>query len=87
MAWGKMLDGSRNKGTLRLYLRNINVRWGAFELSDVLKMRFEDDEVERYSIDLIIYEGGEFGRCAVWQSEVLYCRENIGKMQEKQYKP
>ena len=67
-----MLDVTKNKGTLRPYLRNINVRWGAFELSDVLEMRFEDDELERYSIrhgDLVICEGGEPGRCAVWQSE------------------
>ena len=72
MTLGKMLDVTKNKGTLRPYLRNINVRWGAFELSDVLEMRFEDDELERYSIrhgDLVICEGGEPGRCAVWQSE------------------
>ena len=72
MALGKMLDGAKNKGSLRPYLRNINVRWGTFELSDVLEMRFEDSELERYSIchgDLVICEGGEPGRCAVWQSE------------------
>ena len=72
MALGKMLDAAKNKGSLRPYLRNINVRWGAFELSDVLEMRFEDDELDRYSIcrgDLVICEGGEPGRCAVWQSE------------------
>ena len=72
MALGKMLDGVKNKGSLRPYLRNINVRWGTFELSDVLEMRFEDNELERYSIrhgDLVICEGGEPGRCAVWKSE------------------
>ena len=72
MALGKMLDVAKNKGSLRPYLRNVNVRWGTFELSDVLDMRFEDDELERYSIrhgDLVICEGGEAGRCAVWQSE------------------
>ena len=72
MALGKMLDVAKNKGSLRPYLRNVNVRWGTFELSDVLDMRFEDDELERYSIrhgDLVICEGGEPGRCAVWQSE------------------
>ena len=61
MALGKMLDVAKNKGSLRPYLRNVNVRWGTFELSDVLDMRFEDDELERYSIrhgDLVICEGG-----------------------------
>ena len=51
------------------YLRNINVRWGCFDLTDVLKMRFKDDEVERYMIekgDLVLCEGGEPGRCAIW---------------------
>ena len=38
---GKMLDKGKNRGTLRRYLRNINVRWFDFELSDVLRMRFE----------------------------------------------
>ena len=72
MALGKMLDAAKNKGSLRPYLRNINVRWGTFDLSDTLEMRFEDNEFGRYSIcygDLVICEGGEPGRCAVWQSE------------------
>ena len=50
MALGKMLDVAKNKGSLRPYLRNINVRWGTFDLSDTLEMRFEDNELERYSI-------------------------------------
>ena len=72
MALGKMLDVAKNKGSLRPYLRNINVRWGTFDLSDTLEMRFEDNELERYSIcygDLVMCEGGEPGRCAVWKSE------------------
>ena len=51
------------------YLRNINVRWGCFDFTDVLKMRFKDDEVERYMIekgDLVLCGGGEPGRCAIW---------------------
>jgi type I restriction enzyme S subunit len=35
---GKMLDAAKNKGDFRPYLRNINVRWGRFDLSDVLQM-------------------------------------------------
>ena len=37
---GKMLDKAKNKGTPRRYLRNINVRWFDFDLSDLLEMRF-----------------------------------------------
>ncbi|GHU60044.1 hypothetical protein AGMMS49975_28600 [Clostridia bacterium] len=54
------------------YLRNANVKWGDFDLDNLLQMRFEKSEVERYSIcngDLVICEGGEPGRCAVWESE------------------
>ena len=68
---GKMLD--KNKGELNLYLGNKNVRWGSFELETLHKMRFEKHEHERYGIrygDLIICEGGEPGRCAIWKEEI-----------------
>ncbi len=39
---GKMLDKAKNKGTPRPYLRNANVRWFGFDLSDLLHMRVED---------------------------------------------
>ena len=70
---GKMLDQRKNKGTYKLYLANVNVRWGSFDLENLQKMKFEDYEDERYGIkygDLIICEGGEPGRCAIWK-EVL----------------
>ena len=69
---GKMLDKSKNQGTPQPYLRNVNVRWGAFDLSDLLEMPFTKDEDERYSItigDIIVCEGGEPGRCAIWNEE------------------
>lgn len=69
---GKMLDAEKNKGVPRPYLRNINVRWGSFDLSDLLEMRIQDEEVERYSVrkgDLIVCEGGEPGRCAIWEDD------------------
>ena len=69
---GKMLDKNKNKGKERPYLGNINVRWGYFEFSNAKTMKIEDDEIERYSVkygDLIICEGGEPGRCAVWKHE------------------
>lgn len=69
---GKMLDKEKNQGTPRKYLRNINVRWFDFGESDLLEMRISDDEVDRYTIkkgDLVICEGGEPGRCAVWTED------------------
>ncbi|WP_375762632.1 restriction endonuclease subunit S [Bradyrhizobium sp. B025] len=68
---GKMLDAIKNKGTPVPYLRNINVRWGSFDLADILEMRMTAEEQESYSIedgDVIVCEGGEPGRAAVWRS-------------------
>jgi type I restriction enzyme S subunit len=67
---GKMLDAEKNQGALRPYLRNTNVQWGKIDLSDVKEMRITDDERERYVVrpgDLLVCEGGEPGRCAVWR--------------------
>lgn len=69
---GKMLDKEKNVGEPRRYLRNINVRWFSVDLSDLLEMRIEDSEVDKYSLrkgDLVICEGGEPGRCAVWETD------------------
>ncbi|MGE8045576.1 restriction endonuclease subunit S [Pseudomonas monteilii] len=66
---GKMLDAKRNRGVLQPYLGNSNVRWGKFDISDLAEMKFETHEDERYSLrsgDLVVCEGGEPGRCAIW---------------------
>ena len=70
---GKMLDQNKNKGTPQPYLANINVRWGSFDLDNLSEMRFEDHEQERYGLkygDLVVCEGGEPGRCAIWKDEI-----------------
>ncbi len=70
---GKMLDQKKNKGMLQPYLGNANVRWGTFDLKDLSEMRFLDSESERYGLrygDLIICEGGEPGRCAIWKDQI-----------------
>ena len=69
---GKMLDKNKNSGRPRPYLRNINVRWFEVDQSDVLEMRIEDSEIERYSDvrgDLLICEGGYPGRAAIYDSD------------------
>ena len=70
---GKMLDKAKNKGELRPYLRNTNVQWFNFVIDDLKSMRFEEHELDEYRVtpgDLVICEGGEPGRCAVWQGDV-----------------
>ena len=68
---GKMLDKAKNKGEPTPYLRNVNVRWFDFDLSDILMMPVTKSELVDLSVkkgDLLICEGGEPGRCAIWQS-------------------
>jgi type I restriction enzyme S subunit len=67
---GKMLDEKKNKGQPLPYLANINVRWGTFDLDNLREMRFEENELERYGLkygDIVMCEGGEPGRCAIWK--------------------
>lgn len=69
---GKMLDQAKNKGEFRPYLANLNVQWGEFDLNELREMRFESHEIERYSLqrgDIVMCEGGEPGRCALWQDQ------------------
>ena len=70
---GKMLDQNKNKGDYQPYLANVNVRWGEFDLEDLSLMKFEESEQERYELkygDLVICEGGEPGRCAIWKEQI-----------------
>ena len=70
---GKMLDQVKNKGEYQPYLANVDVRWGSCNLENLSLMRFEASEQERYGLksgDLVICEGGEPGRCAIWKDQI-----------------
>jgi len=66
-----MLDAARPKGATRVpYLRNINVQWGRIDLSDVSEVPLSDEELHRFALadgDLLVCEGGEVGRAAIWR--------------------
>ena len=67
---GKMLDKAKNTGSLRPYLRNTNVQWRSFNLNDIKSLRLESHELDTYRLhygDLLVCEGGEPGRCAIWR--------------------
>nr|HPJ26079.1 restriction endonuclease subunit S [Synergistaceae bacterium] len=71
---GKMLDKSKNRGNPKPYLRNTNVQWHQFVLDDVKEMKFEDGELHEFRVlpgDLLICEGGEPGRCAIWRDSEI----------------
>src|SRR3989442_30563 len=75
---GKMLDKSKHLAGRKLpYLRNINVRWGSVDTSDLLEMNFKDDELDRFGLrhgDVLVCEGGEPGRAAVWSASVEHMK-------------
>jgi type I restriction enzyme S subunit len=76
---GKTLDKERNKGTLRRYITTSNLYWGYFDLTETRKMPFKEEELERCTAqkgDLLICEGGEAGRSAIWDSENSICFQN-----------
>lgn len=67
---GKMLDRDKNRGHPKPYLGNINLRWGSVVVDPNKTIPIEAHEVDRYGLqdgDLIVCEGGEPGRCAVWR--------------------
>ncbi|MGW1474855.1 restriction endonuclease subunit S [Streptomyces olivaceus] len=67
---GKMLDKKQSTGRNPLpYLRNVNVQWGQINTSDLLEMDIDPEDVDRFTVsrgDLLVCEGGEVGRCAIW---------------------
>ena len=81
---GKTLDKNKNTGKFYPYLRSVNIKWNEIDLSDIKKMQFEKDELQRYSIvkgDLLICEGGDVGRCCIWSSdETIYYQNALHRV-------
>ncbi|HCQ50237.1 MAG TPA: restriction endonuclease subunit S [Achromobacter sp.] len=76
---GKTLDGGRNTGLPRKYITTSNVYWGKFQLNKVREMLIREDELDKCSArkgDLLICEGGEAGRAAVWELPEEICFQN-----------
>ena len=74
---GKMLSPKAKTGLRPFpYLRNTNVQWGHIDTSDLLRMDFSEKEQRKFVLragDLLVCEGGEPGRCAVWRGEITDC--------------
>ena len=83
-ALGKTLDKSKNIGEYRPYLCSINVYWTDIDLSTVKQARFEDSELSKYQLnkgDLLICEGGDVGRSAVWdRDEEMYYQNALHRV-------
>jgi type I restriction enzyme S subunit len=74
---GKMLSQKAKIGdSPKAYLRNKNVQWGRIDTDDLLRMDFNDREADKFRLrkgDLLICEGGEVGRAALWDGSVADC--------------
>jgi type I restriction enzyme S subunit len=74
---GKMLSPVSRGGASPLpYLRNANVQWDHLDLTSISKMDFEADELVKFELrpgDLLVCEGGEPGRAAVWDGRIAPC--------------
>lgn len=74
---GKMLDQKQQTGShVRKYLRNANVQWFQMDLADVYEMDFDEKARQVFRLkrgDLLICEGGEPGRAAIWRDELSEC--------------
>lgn len=74
---GKMLSPKAKQGANPFpYLANANVQWDSFDLEKLNKMDFSEKDQEKFSLqygDLLVCEGGEVGRSAVWRNEIHPC--------------
>ena len=76
---GKTLNQAKDTGELMPYLCSINVQWDRIDLSTVKKARFERADWERFSVkkgDLLVCEGGDIGRAAIWEDETPMLYQN-----------
>ena len=76
---GKTLDKGRNTGTLHNYITTSNLYWNKFDLIELRKMLIGNTELDRCTAtkgDLLICEGGDAGRSAIWKSEQPICFQN-----------
>ena len=69
---GKTLNSKTDKGELFPYLCAVNILWDNIDLTTLKYTKFEASELERYSVrkgDLLVCEGGDIGRAAIWDKD------------------
>ena len=75
---GKMLDKKKQSSEKDQYkyLRNANVQWFKFDLSDLFEMEFNEKDRKNCELkfgDILVCEGGEPGRAAIWKNDLENC--------------
>ena len=74
---GKMLDKKKMLGNnLKNYLGNSNVQWFKFDFKELKQMDFNEKDLITFKMnegDILMCEGGDIGRCAIWKNEEENC--------------
>jgi type I restriction enzyme S subunit len=77
MQQGKAMSPKSRLGIFpQPFLRTVNVLWGHVDLSTLDYMDFTDEEITKLCLqpgDLLVCEGGEIGRTAMWRGEIKVC--------------
>ena len=76
---GKALNASNRTGQLKQYITTSNLYWDRFELNNLKEMHFSESEVEKCTVikgDLLVCEGGDIGRAAIWPYDYPMCIQN-----------
>ena len=76
---GKALNSANTKGNYREYITTSNLYWNYFKLDSLKKMLFTDEEIDKCSLkkgDLLVCEGGDIGRAAIWNYNIPMCIQN-----------
>jgi len=66
---GKALNQTNKEGKLLDYITTSNLYWNRFELDSVKQMYFKESEIDKCTAtkgDLLVCEGGDIGRAAIW---------------------
>ena len=84
---GKALKKSNTDGVLRKYITTSNLYWNSFDLKEVRSMYFTKEELEKCTVhkgDLLLCNGGDVGRAAIWNYDEDICIQNhISRLRPK----
>ena len=73
---GKMLDAARNEGELKPFIGNRAVQWGRIDANASGQVPMSRLDMQRFRLregDLLVCEGGEVGRAAIWRDQLPEC--------------
>lgn len=81
---GKALNRSEKDGVMLSYITTSNLYWNRFELDNIKEMLFQESEIEKCTVvqnDLLVCEGGDFGRAAIWtKKEPIRIQNHIHRL-------